>query len=55
MQRESYPWHQLQPASLKAQQTVLPAMGALPRDWKWGADSASHAQMTAGVAMAPRG
>ena len=38
VQQESYPWYQLRPTSPKARQTVLPAMGALPREWKWGAD-----------------
>ena len=36
--REDYPWHQVQPARPTAQRTTLLAMGALPRDGKWGND-----------------
>ena len=36
--QEQYPWHQLQPPLPRPTKTCLPAMGQLPRDWKWGPD-----------------
>ena len=36
--QEQYPWHQLQPPFPRPTKTCLPAMGQLPRDWKWGPD-----------------
>ena len=36
--QEQYPWHQLQPPFPRPTKTCLPAMGQLPRDWKWGLD-----------------
>ena len=34
---EQYPWHH-QPPFPRPTKTHLPAMGQLPRDWKWGPD-----------------
>ena len=36
--QEQYPWHQLQSPFPRPTKTCLPAMGQLPRDWKWGPD-----------------
>ena len=36
--QEQYPWHQLQPPFPRPTKTQLPAMGQLPKDWKWGPD-----------------
>ena len=36
--QEQYPWHQLQSPFPQPTKTCLPAMGQLPRDWKWGPD-----------------
>ena len=37
-QQDCYPWYHLQLPRLEARSADLPAIGALPRDWKWGAD-----------------
>ena len=36
--QEQYPWHQLNPFFPRPTKTGLPAVGQLPRDWKWGPD-----------------
>ena len=36
--QEQYAWHQPQPPFPRPYRTQLPAIGQLPRDWKWGPD-----------------
>ena len=36
--KEQYPWHELQHPLLRPTKTCPPAVGQLPRDWKWGPD-----------------